>query len=93
MDEEQELTQFFEENQICYDRFTFDRIFRHLLSLDIEPDDAVDLILINCALSALVTQERIDNEYYKRIVVDEEMSEDLLQLKQEMFNKRYVNPN
>lgn len=73
-----EVEKFLREHEICYDRFTFDRIFRFLLNNDFDHEDAKDLILNNCTLSALVLQERIHNRFYKRIKAEEEISGDLL---------------
>jgi len=76
-----------------FDRFSFDNFFRMLLEEEYETEDALEYILYNCALSALVFQERIDNEYYKQISLDEDMSSDLKELRQEIFNKYYPNRN
>ena len=64
-----------------YDRFSFDELFRLLLINGFEREQALNFILCNCALSALVFQERIHNGYYQNIRVDEVISPDLLQLK------------
>jgi hypothetical protein len=72
-----EIEDFLREHEICYDRFTFDKIFRFLLNNNFDHEGAKDLILHNCRLSALVLQERIHNRFYKKIKVDEEMSTDL----------------
>ena len=76
----------FQENIKCFDRFTFDKVFRRLLSEGYSHEEAKDLILFNCSLSAIIFQERIDNSFYKEIRVDETISSDLLQMKQEIFN-------
>ena len=47
-----------------YDRFSFDNLFRFLLNNSFEDDEALDFILCNCSLSAIVFQERIHNKYY-----------------------------
>lgn len=52
---------------IVYDRFTFDDLFWQLLENDFDHEDALWFILSNCALSALVFQERIYNKRYKKI--------------------------
>ena len=49
-----------------YDRFSFDNLFRLLLNNSYEDDEALDFILCNCSLSAIVFQERIYNKYYLR---------------------------
>jgi len=81
------LDNYLRENHRVYDRFAFDKIFRFLLSNGYEKEEAKDIILHNCALSALVLQERIYNEYYYRIYVDQEISEDLIQYKNEIAEK------
>lgn len=76
------------ENQICYDRFTFDNIMRFLLSNDYTHEEAKDLILFNCCLSLIIFQERIDNNYYKQIKISDTISEDLLMLTNEILNSK-----
>jgi len=83
-----EIEAFLKENETCYDRFTFDKIFRFLLENDFDHEDAKDMILYNCSLSALVLQERIHNRYYYKIKVEEETSEDLLALKDEVLRNQ-----
>lgn len=73
-----EIEQFLREHEICYDRFTFDKIFRFLLLNDFDHEDAKDMILYNCSLSALVLQERIHNRYYYKMGAKDEISDDLL---------------
>ena len=75
-----EIEDFLKEHEICYDRFTFDKIFRFLLRNDFDHEDAKDVILYNCSLSALVLQERIYNRFYCKIRVENEISKDLLAL-------------
>lgn len=82
-----ELEDYLENNRECYDRFTFDKIFRYLLSLDFSDDEAKDIILYNCSHSALVLQERIENGFYKKIT--SETSKDLQELKNELFNANF----
>lgn len=81
------LGNYLKENYEIYDRFTFDQVFRFLLSNDFEHEEAKDIIMNNCALSALVLQERIHNEYYYRISVNEEISEDLNEFISEIAEK------
>jgi len=85
--EDRFLDNYLRENQRVYDRFTFDKIFRFLLSNDCEKEEAKDIILHNCALSALVLQERIHNEYYYKICVHQEFSKDLVQFMNEIAEK------
>jgi len=49
-----------------HDRFSFDNLFRFLLNNSFEDDEALNSILCNCSLSAIVFQERIYNKYYLR---------------------------
>ncbi|MCK9452577.1 MAG: hypothetical protein M0Q90_12865 [Bacteroidales bacterium] len=83
-----EITEFLSKNYLCYDRFTFDKIFRKLLLNDYSHEEAKDIILNNCSLSSLVLQERVYNSYYEQINVEEEISADLLNLKNEIFNQK-----
>ena len=70
-----------------FDRFTFDYLFKRLLADGYDHEDAKDTVLYNCALSTLVMQERLYNEYYLEISVDDEIAPDLMELKSEVFNK------
>ncbi|MBS1521443.1 MAG: hypothetical protein JST50_10630 [Bacteroidetes bacterium] len=81
---DEEIEEFLKQHETCFDRFTFDKIFRFLLANDFSHEDAKDTILFNCSLSALVLQERIHNNYYEKIEVDEEMSRDLISFKKEI---------
>ena len=85
---EDEIEKFLEENCECFDRFTFDRIFRFLLEKGASHKEAKDYILFNCSLSLIIFQERIDNGYYKKIKVNEKVSEDLLKLQNDIFNEK-----
>lgn len=76
-----------------YDRFSFDKLFRSLLAKGYDAEEAIWYILNNCKLSALVFQERIYNKYYKRISVDETMSDDLKILRQEILDNIFTNKN
>lgn len=61
---------------IVYDRFTFDNLFRLLLANDFDHEDALYFMLANCALSALVFQERIHNKKYRKLSPDDVLSTD-----------------
>ena len=76
-------------NSEVFDRFTFDGFFRRLLKDGCDHEEAKDFILYNCALSTLVFQERIYNEYYLDINVNDSISEDLLRLKNYIYNKEF----
>lgn len=79
---------FLEKHQECFDRFTFDKLFRFLLSQDFDAEDAKDMIIAHCQLSALVYQERIENGFYKKISTAEEISYDLLELINDAYKKK-----
>jgi len=76
-----------------YDRFSFDNFVRLLLSEGFDTEDVFNFIMNNCKLSTLVFQERIENEYYKQISVVNTISDDLKELRQEMFYKYFPNKN
>jgi len=80
---------YIKDNYEVFDRFTFDYLFRRLLKDEYDHDEAKDIMLHQCALSALVLQERIHNEYYYKICKDEEISDDLLELRNEMILKHF----
>lgn len=77
-----------------YDRFSFDSLFRLLLTKGFEYEEALDFILCNCSLSALVFQERIYNKYYLNLSTEETLSEDLVTLRNqtlfEIITNRYL---
>ena len=81
------MEDYIKENYEVYDRFTFDYLFKRLLADGYDNEEAKDIIFHNCALSALVIQERIHNEYYLEISVDDTMVPDLMELKEEIANK------
>ena len=92
MDDEQ-IQKFLEENKKCYDRFTFDEVIRFLLSAGFNNEEAKDLILCNCELSAITFEDRIFNNYYLRIITQEFLSPDLQELIWETLRKEHINPN
>ena len=83
MDDEY-LPDYIKENYEVFDRFTFDYLFKRLLADGYDHEEAKDIILYNCALSTLVTQERLDNEYYLEISVQDEIAPDLAELRREI---------
>ena len=87
------LPDYIRDNYEVFDRFTFDYLFKRLLADGFDDEEAKDTILYNCALSTIVTQERIDNEYYLEITVDDGMAPDLLDVYREEFNKAVFNKN
>ena len=84
-----EIIKYLNENYECFDRFTFDKIFKYLLSKDFSQEEAKDMILINCSLSSIIFQERIHNNFYKSIQENELISEDLRKFKNEIFKKYF----
>jgi hypothetical protein len=76
-----------------FDRFTFDYLFKRLMADGYDNEEAKDIILYNCALSTLVTQERLDNEYYLVMSVSDGMAPDLLDIFREVFKKAVFNKN
>lgn len=70
-----------------FDRFTFDYLLKRLLVDGYDNEEAKDIILYNCALSTLVTQERIDNEYYLEISETDTIAPDLLQLREQIWSQ------
>ena len=92
MDEEY-LPDYIKENYKVFDRFTFDYLFKRLLADGYDNEEAKDIILYNCALSTLVTQERLYNEYYLEISEEDIIAPDLLDMYKEAFNKAVFNKN
>ena len=92
MDDEY-LEDYIKEHYEVYDRFTFDYLFKKLLADGYDNEEAKDVILHNCSLSALVIQERVHNEYYFEISVDDTIAPDLLELQREIYNKVLLNRN
>ena len=87
------INHFLEKHKECFNRFTFDKIFRFLLSNNFDSDEATSIILNHCLLSALVYQERIENIYYKKISTAEKISSDLTELTIYIIRKDVLNTN
>ena len=83
------LEKYIRENYEVFDRFTFDYLFKKLLKDGYDHEEAKDIIINNCAFSALVLQERIHNKYYLQINEDDYIANDLLKLKNEIHNKYF----
>jgi len=92
MDDEY-LPDYIKENYNVFDRFKFDYLFKRLLADGYDHEDAKDIIMYNCALSALVLQERMHNEYYLEMSTSDTIAPDLLQMYREEFSKAVYNPN
>jgi hypothetical protein len=84
---EEYLEDYIKENYIVYDRFTFDYLFRKLLKDGYDHEEAKDIIIHNCALSTIIFQERIFNEYYLNISKDENISKDLIEIISEIAER------
>ena len=85
--EDEYLPDHIKENYEVYDRFTFDYLFKRLLADGCDNEEAKDTILYNCALSTLVMQERIYNEYYLEISESDTIAPDLLQLREQIWSQ------
>jgi hypothetical protein len=85
MTEDESLESYLKECYEVYDRFTFDYLFKRLLADGYDNEQAKDVILYSCSLSALVMQERLDNGYYLKMKADDDMAPDLLALYCEAF--------
>jgi len=86
MDDEY-LPYYIKENYEVFDRFTFDYLFKRLLADGYDNEEAKDIILYNCALSTLVMQERLYNEYYLEISESDTIAPDLLQLREQIWSQ------
>jgi len=93
MKDDNEILDFLEKNRECYDRFTFDLVMRFLLNNGFDNEDAKEIILTNCELSAITFQERIHNNYYKRILTEERFSDDLRHLIDTEIRRRQITKN
>jgi len=91
--EEEYLPQYVKQNYEVFSRFTFDYLFKRLLADGYDHEEAKDMILYSCALSLLVLQERIHNEYYLEMTPDDGMAPDLLEIYREEFKKAVFNNN
>ncbi len=74
-----------------FDRFSFDNMFRLLLKHGFDHEEALDFILYNCALSALVFQERIYNKYYLKLSTQNTISDDLVDLMYQTLFENVLN--
>jgi hypothetical protein len=86
-----ELLDYIRDNHEVFDRFKFDYLFKRLLADGYDNEQAKDVILYNCSLSALVMQERLDNNYYLRMKATDGIAPDLLDLYCEAFIKMLFN--
>ncbi len=87
MEEGDEFERLFVEYRLVNNRFTFDDLFRSLLQMGLDYEEAKDAICYNCSLSAMIMQERIYNKYYQKISVSEKISGDLEGFRNEILAK------
>lgn len=83
-----EVERLLDANRLIDDRFTFDHLFRTLLSAGYSNADCVETIIFYCSLSALVYQERIHNGFWRSISVNEKLSRDLRDLLNDEFARK-----
>jgi len=62
---------------IVYELYTFDNLFRLLLKHGFDHEESLDFILCNCSLSAIIFQERIFNNKYKKLSAKDALPSDL----------------
>jgi len=62
---------------IIYELFSFDNLFRLLLTNGFDHEEALSFVLGHCSLSALVFQERIHNKRYTRLSAKDALPPDL----------------
>lgn len=70
---------------IVYELYTFDNLFRLLLKDGLEHEEALNFILGNCSLSALVFQERIHNKRYKKLCGKDALPADIAACKAQLI--------
>ena len=91
--DDKHLPAYVKQDYEVYDRFTFDYLLKKLLADGYDHEEAKDIIMYNCALSTLVLQERIHNEYYLEMSANDPIAPDLLQMYREAFSAAVDNPN
>lgn len=70
---------------IVYELYTFDNLFRLLLKNNFDHEEALDFILVNCSLSAVVFQERIHNKGYRKLSARDVLPPDLAARKAQLI--------
>lgn len=70
---------------IVYELYTFDNLFRLLLKNNFDHEEALDFVLFNCSLSALVFQERIHNKAYEKLSAKDALPPDLAASKAQLI--------
>lgn len=53
-----------------YDKVYFDELFKLLLESGRDHEEGLMFIFAHCSLSGIIFQERIHNNYYKKIMLD-----------------------
>jgi hypothetical protein len=56
---------------IVYECFTFDNLFRLLLTDGFDHEDALMFMLAHCSMSAYVFQERLHNKKYRKLSAED----------------------
>ena len=74
-------------NMQINDRFSFDYLFRRLLQLGFGHEESRDIIVSCFSLSALVSQERIENGYYLRLSTQKLVADDLIEFYQDLARR------
>ena len=74
-------------NMQINDRFSFDYLFRQLLQSGFGHEESKDIIINRSSLSALVSQERIENGYYLKLSTQELVADDLIELYQDLARR------
>jgi len=69
------------------DRFSFDYLFRRLLESGFGHEESKDIIVNRFSLSALVSQERIENGYYLKLSTQKLVADDLIELYQDLAGR------
>jgi len=74
-------------NMQINDRFSFDYLFRRLLQLGFGHEQSKDIIVSCFSVSALVSQERVENGYYLRLSTQKLLADDLIDLYQDLARR------
>ena len=73
-------------NIIVFDLYTFDNLFRLLLKNNYSHSQALNFVLSNCSLSALVFQERFYNNKYLKLNSKDAIEPELSAIKSNLIN-------
>lgn len=68
-----------------YDKLYFDELFKLLLESGRDYEESLMFIFAHCSLSGIIFQERIHNDYYKKIIPDKfNLRNDLIRIWEEI---------